>query len=440
MLKKLRCKQLLQNLSLLAISVGVSLLVMELALRRIVPIDLGTSFQHRVPHPTLGWVLEPGASYSNRLSETTVRVQYNSQGWRDLEREFTPAKDTFRILVLGDSFMEGYSVNFADSFHQQLEALARDRGHAVEVINLGVGGYGTLQAYLAWHEVGRLYEPDLILLGFYLHNDVRNNSLELEALAVPSAQNLKLASRPFLDPDQPNRWSVTLVDFENAQRRYLEAQQQQKSISNQLARRSALVRIAARIAQEIPWPSFWESDPAETKRPSEEKANETPSPAQRDLALQGIHYCQQPTEYDRAWSITERILVRLQREAKAAGSQLAIFSVPDLVEVDLKEIKQAEDRSPDEQPVCLTEGKAHQDLEASLRRLNIEFINLLPAFRQTTQQQEIDLFWFSDRHWNPQGHALAAEEVFEALQERELLPAIATPNTTPPTNPPAGQP
>ena len=45
--------------------------------RRIIPIDTGSSFAFRLPHPVLGWSLEPNASYTNRLPEASVKVTYN---------------------------------------------------------------------------------------------------------------------------------------------------------------------------------------------------------------------------------------------------------------------------------------------------------------------------------------------------------------------------
>ena len=50
----------------------------------------------------------------------------------------------------------------------------------VEVLNLGVGGYGTAQQLLTLEEDGLRYRPDLVVLGFFLGNDVQNNSRAIE--------------------------------------------------------------------------------------------------------------------------------------------------------------------------------------------------------------------------------------------------------------------
>ncbi|MHC4455101.1 MAG: SGNH/GDSL hydrolase family protein, partial [Planctomycetota bacterium] len=182
-MKRVRSKRILGNLTLVVLSLAISFFLAEILLRHVFPIDTGTSHQHRIPHPVFGWVLEPNASYLNRMPEATVRVTYNSKGWRDVEHSLENRHGAFRILVLGDSFMEAFSsVELNDTFHKRIEQFARDKGIDVEDINLGVGGYGTLQEYLVFREVGVLYKPNLVLLGFYIGNDVRNNSIELESI------------------------------------------------------------------------------------------------------------------------------------------------------------------------------------------------------------------------------------------------------------------
>ncbi|HUS83558.1 MAG TPA: SGNH/GDSL hydrolase family protein, partial [Anaerolineales bacterium] len=147
---------------------------LELGLRSFHPLDTGTSRDYRIPHERFGWALMPGASYVNRLPEEPVRVSYNASGWRDLPRVEDKAEGVVRVLVLGDSFMEAYSVRFEDSLPAILERLTNTAERQVEVINFGVGGYGTLQEYLVFDAIGRAYQPDVVVLAMYLRNDLRN--------------------------------------------------------------------------------------------------------------------------------------------------------------------------------------------------------------------------------------------------------------------------
>ncbi|MBU1849701.1 MAG: hypothetical protein KKH40_03155, partial [Nanoarchaeota archaeon] len=58
-----------------------------------------------------------------------------------------------------------------------------------EVINLGVSGYGTDQELILLQKEGLKYNPDVVILGFYLENDKPDNSKEL--LIVENGELIK---------------------------------------------------------------------------------------------------------------------------------------------------------------------------------------------------------------------------------------------------------
>lgn len=73
-----------------------------------------------------------------------MKVSINSKGLRDVEHNCEKEEGIFRIVVLGDSFMEAYQVPLEQSFPRLLEKnLNKRSSKKVEVINLGVGGHGT---------------------------------------------------------------------------------------------------------------------------------------------------------------------------------------------------------------------------------------------------------------------------------------------------------
>ena len=113
----------------------------------------------RVPHPTRGWTLAPGREAFQRTRDYAVRVEVNDKGLRDRAREYEPAPGVHRIVLLGDSFMEAYQVPLEQSFSQRLEAALAP--HRSEVVNLGIGGYGTAQQLIYLQEEGLRYEPVL---------------------------------------------------------------------------------------------------------------------------------------------------------------------------------------------------------------------------------------------------------------------------------------
>lgn len=98
----------------------------------------------------------------------------NSQGFRgSQEYEIPKPPGVFRIIVLGDSVALGHGVEDDETFSAKLESRL-SQGHRVEVINMGVSGFGTAEELIQLRSVGLRYQPDLVILG-YFPNDPYNN-------------------------------------------------------------------------------------------------------------------------------------------------------------------------------------------------------------------------------------------------------------------------
>lgn len=108
----------------------------------------------------LGWKNLPRAEARQETSEFKVNYRTNSSRFRDRERSYSRNRGFFRILSLGDSITFGSSVDRDQRFTDLLEEKLRN----IEVINLGVQGYGLDQELLLLQEEGANYQPDLILL------------------------------------------------------------------------------------------------------------------------------------------------------------------------------------------------------------------------------------------------------------------------------------
>lgn len=400
---------LLANLAITAASLCLSLILAELALRSVVPLDSRRPFEFRIPHPILGWSLQPNTTYLYKTPEGTVSVTYNSEGWRDVEHDVEKSEEVFRILVLGDSFMEANSVELENTFHRQIEKLAREAGNNVEVINMGVAGYGTLQEYLVFQHMGQLYEPDLVLVGFFDGNDVINNSWELSSILTEKGQVTN--ARPFLDLNKPETWAITPVDFEGAQRSYAENKASLEARKNKLTEKLALLRLLTSQIARIPVPD---------DLINQESQQEAVERSRYELALMGVNYCVEPAEFTRAWDATERIFARFKEEVEAYGAKLVVFTVPAVEEVSLEYMKSviADVDYPDK--LCLEEAPGHARLNRMLTDLDINQISLLSDFQTVMRKDQINLYQ-SDLHWNPTGHALAAKRVVSELTRQEFL-------------------
>ena len=113
-------------------------------------------------------------------------IEVGSDGWPDVERELAKPSDTYRILVLGDSFVENMQAPLEKRFFRQLESALnkqieeRPERKGVEVVAMGLGNTGTAQQFLMLKHFGLKYKPDLVIHMFLTANDVKNSSLVLQ--------------------------------------------------------------------------------------------------------------------------------------------------------------------------------------------------------------------------------------------------------------------
>jgi hypothetical protein len=100
-----------------------------------------------------------------------VRYQSNEVGARDGPFTLAKAGSQTRYILLGDSFAEGYGVNFQDTAQAQLERLL-----GIDVYNFGSAGYfGPVQYYLIYKDLARRYQHDGVLVFFLPENDFTDN-------------------------------------------------------------------------------------------------------------------------------------------------------------------------------------------------------------------------------------------------------------------------
>ena len=134
----------------------------------------------------MDWVQyrEPGAGYTlmqpgSHYEWQGIPVDINSHGLRGSETTYEKPPATFRILNLGDSVVMGWGVRQQDAYGRQLESLLNESGKSnlnFEVINAGVPGWNLENALAYLQAEGLKYEPDLIVLGLTLSNDIKGKS------------------------------------------------------------------------------------------------------------------------------------------------------------------------------------------------------------------------------------------------------------------------
>ena len=125
----------------------------------------------------LGWRGKPNGkgAFVVKKAHINAKFKYNNLGFRD-ENVYEKKKDSFRIVLLGDSFVESLETEYEKTFHKILEKIVVDSlGGNYEIVIVGSHGYSTAQELSAFKKFKEIIKPDIVLLLFFTGNDFKDN-------------------------------------------------------------------------------------------------------------------------------------------------------------------------------------------------------------------------------------------------------------------------
>jgi hypothetical protein len=340
----------------------------------------------------LGHVHVRGYRGWRKTAEYATFIQINSLGLRDRHTAYEKPPSTFRILMLGDSYLEGVQVEQPQLVSERLEAMLNTTSATpIEVVNAGVAAYGTAQELMFFEGDGRRYQPDLVVLLFYVGNDVKNNSYQIE---IPGG-NKALALKPYFELDRDG--SLRLLP-------------------GPPPRHDPWVITAMRRC-------CWSYDILEGTI----FARWGPPFAHEDLEVVGgartplqENYATRPEgSWRQAWRLTEALLARLRDDAHAEGAPLLLVGVPDWRALD-DEVWRQTVLGARGTHVGLSADAPNTQLREIATRLGIIYLDMLPPLRRQTRDGEGPFYFAHDGHWTAAGHAFAAQMIAEMLHEHGI--------------------
>ena len=169
----------LVNVTVLVLTVLLCCLAAEVVLRVIFARSLDFSMEMWKYATTLKQpVSDPRLSFAHRPNSSAflmgAQVDINSHGLRDREYSESKPPDVFRVLMLGDSTTFGWGVREEDTaakfLERKLNANPPPGYSKVEVLNAGVGNYDTVQEVTYYETRGRVFNPDLVILVFFIND------------------------------------------------------------------------------------------------------------------------------------------------------------------------------------------------------------------------------------------------------------------------------
>lgn len=167
------------------LSVVFTLALVEVTLALFFPIPFAAEVNmYFTADEYTGYRIEPNSTGAfGRIPTGT-----NSHGHRDRATTLEKPKGTLRVLVLGDSFTVGAGVRQEEAYPHLIEVMLNERFEAatIEVINSGTGGWQPFQYAQYLEHYGLQFDPDVILVGFYVGNDMYDQMSRTDQLPTAS--------------------------------------------------------------------------------------------------------------------------------------------------------------------------------------------------------------------------------------------------------------
>jgi hypothetical protein len=295
----------------------------------------------------------PNAVVRYRTREFDEIIRINSHGLRGPEFDEQKPPGTFRILALGDSFVEGAQVALDQTFVARLERMLTPRfaPRRVEVINAGVSRYGTADEIELFSVFGRRWSPDIVLLCFFTGNDVADN----HGTGWFRWRDGGLVERPARPPSPLHLW---LGGWKEAATSHFHSVELLRDRVNEIALRWSLRAVVS---------------------PTNEST----------------------VRIDEAdWRLTAALLDELQSRVQKTGAGLWLVVIP------------SRELVLGTKPARI-EADVHERLLRFARERSIPLVDLLPALRETAAGGSP--YYKVDAHWTARGHEVAAQAIARAF-------------------------
>ena len=409
-------KDFLLRLLLVLGSLFVALLVLEFAVRLLpapyradegnVPL-FNSQANLFICDNELGWVGVPAFQGVVELPGATSTIKANALGMHDSDHHVEGAPNTARILMLGDSFVHAIQVEEGVTAHQVLEdELNYNRTGSdldYEVISGGMTGWGTGQELVYYGEQGRKFEPDLVLLMFFLGNDLEDN-LPGNVLTIGGRN----CYAPYfaqcedgLDPN-PLKYAPGISDNQN------NCTSPRRLSVNTLGRLYQYSRLYQQLEPLII-----------SQRPRQLFGTQYPN------SFWALYIPNDEQELEQAWQVTQGLVLQLRQEVEADGARFAVAFFPWSVIIEMSILP------PERQAAILKENPAFVAAEIDrpntyfaefLNRHGIPFIDLTPLIAQEQQAQDTLLHFVGDGHWTVAGNRFIAEQLANWVVQNGLVP------------------
>jgi lysophospholipase L1-like esterase len=357
-----------KDILLVPLSLALALFAAEGMLRAfpmLLPLELQIALEDSpetrgVSHPYIGNLHAPSGSLVVRTSEFEISYPTDAHGFNNAG----PWPPTADIVAVGDSLTFGYGVAPEEAW----PALIARKLPDAKFINLGLIGAGPQQYFRVYETIGVPLQPKILLIGFFLAND-------------------------FWDAERFDTWLKSGVGGNYMVWRDFGADSRDGIDSPGEVLRNSYLYNWSRFVREI-YRNWRAGEPKELRL-----ANGSHLKLRPDHLAQNTGYIKPGNP---VFELAVDALERINAIATRHGTRVVVILQPGKEETYLP----------------LLDGTTTDPgapLRAALEARGIEYLDLLPVFREHAKAGA-KLFFEIDGHPNLEGYRLIAEEVFAHLE------------------------
>jgi hypothetical protein len=340
----------------------------------------------------------------------------NNLGFREDQDTKIEKSDSLRIVVLGDSHTDGVCWN-RESYANRLELYLNreDPGRGYEVINAGTGKYSPFQYLRAYQCRVKPLHPDVVIVGFYIGNDFFDMYRRDDRPSCQMNEDGRIIEVPpqfffYTKPGFTRSWIAHSYTY------YLVfGSRFWKKVSYHVTRAFIFYRNALAM-KGISYRTILQYFLDLFKITKIDRAASVQSISQ----IAFFHYF--PQNRDKALKLVDFVFTQLKQEQRIQPFRLIVVPIPTKFQIESQRADQVLsafsrdiDYIREEQPAVF-EDALTDSLLSSLKRLNIEAIDLRPALRRAAAQHR--LYYDADFHINPAAHDLIGREICRYLSSK----------------------
>ena len=310
-------------------------------------------------HPILGWYHEKNKHALLKRGDLEVEINTNSQGFRGIrEYQLEKPPGTVRVVTLGDSFAFGWGVQDRETFSAKLESGYQN----LEVLNLGVAGYGVDQLLLMFRTIGKSFRPDYVFITVFPEDFWRATRAFTDAgygkpyFQLVHRKELILKNVPVREPAKMDyRQFPDIIVYGPVERTLMHS-----------ALYRYLKKKALRLARDLGW-----IDPDLTEE----------------------------------WRLGEAMLRDLVREIREVGARPLLIVIP-----------------PGQWMTITKPTSIQKSILRFGKRLNVDVLYVTPLLIEAVKSsRQFDFYIEGDEHWTAKGHSLAADLLAKYLEEQNSM-------------------